>query len=807
MDLENDSLELIALEINKPNSKPFLVLCWYRPPLSPVEHFDVFESLLKQAELGFSDIYITGDINCNLLKDPRDCYTTRLINIIEAYQLTQVISEPTRITSNTSTLIDLFITNNRESIVHSGVYSLSISDHNLIFAIRKIGIPRRSPRYVETRNFKKFNANAFLSDLKDSHLPQFDANSVNVNEAWLIWKDNFLNVLNKHAPKRVIKVRNKPAPWLNSEIKKEMFNRDSLKKKAIKSGSQDDWSTFKKARNAVNYSIRCAKSEYYHYKLNENAGDQKATWKVLNDLMGKKSAATEVNEILTSTNTTLKNAGHIANHLNVHFTEIGPRLATNLPVSSTNAEDYLKREPSSFEFAEIEPSRTLKLLSKLDITKATGLDQISNKVLKLAAPVIYKQLTELFNLSLKSGEYPDDWKLAKVSPVFKAGERNDPNNYRPISILSTISRVFEKLVYEQIYNYLIKTNLLDSRQSGFRSLHSTVTALLDLTNQWCFNIDRGLVSGILFLDLKKAFDTVDHQLLLTKLEYIGIRGHALEWFKSYLESRFQIVFTNGVLSDKAILRCGVPQGSILGPLLFLIYINDLTAIADYATVRMYADDTNMTFTACGIPELQHDMNIDLQFLQNWLIANRLTLNVLKREFMLVGSRQRVATLTQELDLSINGISLKRVNSSKCLGVEIDEFLTWDAHISSVSKKVSSGIGVIKKIKPFVPSSNLISVYQSIVEPYLDYCSVVWDDISDQLTDKLQILQNRAARVITGADYRTPSSDLLNKLGWSSLKEKRNKQKALIMFKIMNGMTPAYLEDIFTRNIGRSVYII
>ena len=279
----------------------------------------------------------------------------------------------------------------------------------------------------------------------------------------------------------------------------------------------------------------------------------------------------------------------------------------------------------------------------------------------------------------------------------------------------------------------------------------------------------------------------------------------MEWFKSYLLNRFQIVYTNGVLSEKAILKCGVPQGSILGPLLFLIYINDLTTIADYATVRMYADDTNMTFTACSIPELQHDMNMDLQFLQNWLIANRLTLNVLKTEFMLIGSRQRIATLTQELDLSINGISLKRVNSSKCLGVEIDEFLTWDAHIASISRKVSSGIGVLKKIKPFFPTFNLISVYQSIVEPYFDYCSIVWDDISDHLTDKLQILQNRAARVITGADYRMHISELLSKLGWSSLKEKRNKQKALMMFKIMNGMTPPYLEDIFTRNIGRSVY--
>lgn len=234
-------------------------------------------------------------------------------------------------------------------------------------------------------------------------MPQFDSNSVNINEAWHIWKSNFLHILNKHAPKRGIIVRKRPAPWLNSEIKKEMFNRDSLKKKAIKLGSQNNWSTFKKARNTVNDSIRRTKSKYYRHKLNENAGDHKTTWKALNDLMGKKSVVTEVNEILMSTNITLNNAGHIANHFNVDFTyyKIGPHLATNLPVTTMNEEDYLKREPSSFGFAEIKSSRVFKLLSKLHITKATGLDQISNKVLKLAAPVIYKQLTELFNLSLK----------------------------------------------------------------------------------------------------------------------------------------------------------------------------------------------------------------------------------------------------------------------------------------------------------------------------------------------------------------------------------------------------------------------
>ena len=209
--------------------------------------------------------------------------------------------------------------------------------------------------------------------------------------------------------------------------------------------------------------MKCAKSNYYRKKLHDNLGDPKNTWKVLNDLMGKKSAVTEISELVTSSSENgLNNAKDIAEHFNKPFTQIGPDLAANLPASTTNPEDYLKRHSTTFQLSEIKSSRVLKLLLKLDVSKATGLDQISNKILKLACPVICNQLTDLFNLSVKSGVFPNDWKLAKVSPIHKIGERNDANNYRPISVLPTIARIFEKLIYEQLYDYLCKNDILDS---------------------------------------------------------------------------------------------------------------------------------------------------------------------------------------------------------------------------------------------------------------------------------------------------------------------------------------------------------
>ena len=288
------------------------------------------------------------------------------------------------------------------------------------------------------------------------------------------------------------------------------------------------------------------------------------------------------------------------------------------------------------------------------------------------------------------GIYPDDWKMARVLPIFKSGEKGDLSNYRPISIISTIAKVFGRLVYDQFYTYLTSNRLINSYQSGFRPTYSTLTSLLESTNNWCVNIDRGLLSGVVLIDLKKAFDTIDHEVLFSKLRACGVDDLTLPWFRSYLTDRRQRCFVNGQFSNSSFITKGVPQGSIIGPLLFLVYINDLPNCLNEGIPRMFADDTNISFSSNSLSDLEHLINFELQSLNRWLIANKLSLNIAKTEFMVIGSRQRLATFDDpDLCVTVNNAPVKQVTSAKTLGMTLDENLTWRDHVEVISKKISS----------------------------------------------------------------------------------------------------------------------
>ena len=363
-------------------------------------------------------------------------------------------------------------------------------------------------------------------------------------------------------------------------------------------------------------------------------------------------------------------------------------------------------------------------MNKLSKSKATSLDKISARLIRECADLICMSSSKIFNCSLTTGVFPYDWKSAKVTPLFKQGSSNDRNNYRPISVISAVAKVFERIIYDQIYAYLSEHDILSKSQSGFRSIHSTVTALLEATDSWAFDIDHGNVNVVVFLDLKKAFDTVDHTILLSELSAYGIQENAFNWFRSYLENRTQICSVSGSLSKTCSLQCGIPQRTILGPLLFSLYINDLPNCLTNSYPRMYADDTHLTYADKDVNILQSCLNEDLLNISKWLITNKLTLNMTKTEVMLIGSRQKLNTLTTSLVLNINGTPINQVSTSKSLGLVIDANPTWGSHIERLAKKVASGIAAIKRVRQFVPPATLHLTYKALIRPHFDYCNVV-----------------------------------------------------------------------------------
>ena len=384
------------------------------------------------------------------------------------------------------------------------------------------------------------------------------------------------------------------------------------------------------------------------------------------------------------------------------------------------------------------------------------------------------------------------------SSLQESGNRSDLSNYRPISIIPVVAKVFERIVYGQLYRFLTEHKLLCCYQSGFRTLHFTVTALIEATDSWSLNVDRGFVNAVVFLDLKKAFDTVNHAILLSKLQAYGIRDSANQWFCSYLRNRMQTCLVNCNKSSETYLPCGVPQGTILGPLLFLLYINDLPNCLMHSQPRMYADDTSITYASNDVEEIERCVNIDLDRIRIWLAANKLTLNTTKTEFLLIGSRQRLSTLERNPIIEINKFPIKHVSTSKSLGVHIDGNLSWECHINEISKKIASGISAIKRIRYFLPFEILLNVYNSLVQPHFDYCNVVWGNCSKNLSSKLQKLQNRAARVLTFSNYDCSTSELFQNLKWSKLVHQRAVSKAIMMHSIVNNTATEYLTSCFVR---------
>ena len=469
-------------------------------------------------------------------------------------------------------------------------------------------------------------------------------------------------------------------------------------------------------------------------------------------------------------------------------------MAAKIPSTSRKFTEYLKSNISDSIFLNpADESEVHHVIFSLKNSTSKGYDDLPVNTIKNCGNELAKPLCILFNKSIEEGVVPDDLKIAKIIPIFKSDDKKAVSNYRPISVLPAFSKIFERLVYNRLLEFIDQHNILSTNQYGFRKQISTSMALLDLVDKISNSIENGDYTLGIFLDLAKAFDTVTHSMLLTKLYNYGIRGVAYNWLKNYLSNRYQYVYLNNTNSDRLPVTCGVPQGSILGPLLFLLYINDLNTVSKVFTLIMFADDTNLFINGRNLEDLTQIANTELKEISNWFSANLLSLNVKKTNYILFGNKK-----PPDISLLINNEKLMRVYETKFLGVIIQANLKWNTHVRLLENKISKTIGVISKVKNTLATPHLKILYRSLIEPYLNYCSIVWAN-PEKVTslETLHKLQKRATRLILFANYRAHSKPLFHKLNILNIYDLCRTQILTFVYKSCNGLLPNSYKNYFT----------
>ena len=813
---KSKEIESTFIEVLEPNPKDNQIFgCIYKHPKVSINEFknDFLAPVLEKISTENKETVLMGDFNINLLNYNSDNDTSSFVDLMYSSSFFPTINSPTRVTTTSETLIDNIFYNNITKTIVSGNIASSISDHLTQYLIIKHEqINPVSRKQIEINSFRNYDKDIFSADLKGvDWINYLQINQNNPHHSFELFINKVDLIFNKHCPKKTISLtqKNPNKPWLTAGILKSIKVRDKLSKQFCKcknilrkSELREKYRTY---RNQIVNLKRICKEDYFKNFFMQNRINSKKVWDGIRTLINtkKRKSSNQIN--LNINDKTITDETQIANHFNVFFTSIATKLLKKIPPTTKTVLLFLRNSnENSFFLTPTTPKEIEDIISKLKLGKAVGPNSIPTRILKDHKKVLSKPLSDLINSSFNLGIFPDLLKLAKVIALFKKGDPQSCNNYRPISLLSNLSKIIEKLLYQRLYSFLEQHNCLFNYQFGFRNHHSTNHALISITEKIRKALDDGKYASGVFLDFQKAFDTVNHNILLSKLEHYGIRGIPLNFLKTYLQNRQQYVSINNSSSDILTIENGVPQGSVLGPLLFLIYINDLNNAVKHSDIHHFADDTNVLYVSNSLKDINNKINHDLKNIVEWLRANKISLNAGKTELVIFRSKNK--RITKKLNFRISGQKIKICNKTKYLGIILDENLTFKPHLDKLKLKLNRGNCLLSKIRYYVQAGLLRTIYYALFDSHLRYGSQIWGQLNNnQDIEKIKITQNKALRIINFKGPLENADELYKNSKIFKIQDTIKIDNCLLVYDQLKGNLPQSFKNYFNHKSAQHQY--
>ena len=801
---EHEALWVQVKEQRRPN---MTIGAYYRPPSNTPEKLEEFRDIVSNVcRTTSGTIVIGGDFNApgidweSMSPTPqasniRLCQC--LIDMAQDQHLEQIVREATRETN----ILDLVFTNNPTLINNAqSMPPLCSSDHNCVFIDMNVKpvTCKQPPR--RTLKYKQANWDAIRQAVKGlSNDILKGSDLMNTQDMWNTIEEGLKLIIKTHIPDKLVRAYKSP-PWFNINLKRAFQERNAAYRKWLKQRNHEDEMAFRELKSKAQKLWREAKTQYinnifgYNSEADEDAYDTKRPQTLKKFYSYVKSLKKDASGTspLKSDGVLISDSKGKADVLNQQYASVFTE------EDMTTIPDLGPSPHPKMSQPHITEKGVCKLLQNLNPNKAAGPDKISPAFLKEVCHELAPLYTKLFQKSLDEGYVPEQWRTADISPIFKKGERYEPANYRPVSLTSVTSKCLEHIVAKTIMTHLEENNLLTDTQHGFRARRSCETQILNFTQELMKGMAEGHQFDVNVMDFSKAFDRVPHQRLLRKVSHYGIINQVLSWLSSFLDKRTQRVLVDGEASDFCQVLSGVPQGTVLGPVLFLLFINDLPQMID-SPCKLFADDL-LVYRRISTPQDIDALQQDLGKLEQWEDTWGMKFHPDKCEHITITRKRQPIPSTYTL----RGHTLKKVTQAKYLGINMTEKLEWRRHIEITSKKANRSLGFLKRNLAHAPKEIRETAYKTLVRPQAEYCAAVWDPHTYDLAQKVEMIQRRSARFVLRRYHQMSSvGTMLEDLGWETLRVRRAKSRVTLLYKAANGLVSTECNSYLTPTTART----